>query len=124
MSQFFETFRAPHLPGDLSTRSRNRLGSGRLLGHPWIGVLLSSAIMCVAFTWMLQGWFPAHWALVGAVLVLLRPFLMSYWVDTYGEGRSWPQAPRWYLDLIAISYITTVHSSLHPGRKAQSSRAT
>ena len=89
MSQFFETFRImqhPPLPGDLSTGSINRLGSGPAPWTPWIGVLLSCAIMCVALTWMLQGWFPAHRALVGAVLVLLRPFLISYRVDSYWGG--------------------------------------
>jgi len=62
------------------------LAVGQLLGHPWIGVLLSMAAMCAALTWMLQGWFPASWALLGGVLVLLRICLFTYWLDSYWGG--------------------------------------
>lgn len=62
------------------------LALGRLLGHPWIGVLLSTVVMCAAMTWMLQGWFPPHWALLGGVLVLLRLCWFSYWLESYWGG--------------------------------------
>jgi hypothetical protein len=62
------------------------LAVGQLLGHPWIGVLLSMAAMCAALTWMLQGWFPASWALLGGVLVLLRICLFTYWLESYWGG--------------------------------------
>jgi len=62
------------------------LALGQLLGTPWIGVLLSMAAMCAAVTWALQGWVPARWALLGAVLVLLRVHLCSPWLESYWGG--------------------------------------
>ena len=59
---------------------------GQLLGHPWIGVLLSMAAMVMAMTWMLQGWFPPPWALLGGVLVIARLGSFTYWVDSYYNG--------------------------------------
>lgn len=59
---------------------------GILLGNPWIGVLFSVAAMCAALTWMLQGWFPAHWAFLGGVLAVLHFDLYHYFVDSYWGG--------------------------------------
>jgi hypothetical protein len=59
------------------------LAGGELLGHPWIGQLLITALMCSAMCWMLQGWFPPHWALLGAALAVLRLGILSYWMNTY-----------------------------------------
>jgi hypothetical protein len=48
------------------------LALGQLLGQPWIGVLLSMAAACAAITWMLHGWVPARWALLGGFLAVMR----------------------------------------------------
>ncbi|MBZ5527188.1 MAG: hypothetical protein LAN71_04695 [Acidobacteriia bacterium] len=62
------------------------LALGQLLGHPWIGVLLSCAALCAAITWMLQAWLPARWALLGGLIALLKFALISYWMNSYWGG--------------------------------------
>lgn len=65
------------------------LAAGKVFfGHPWYGVLISSALMCAAICWMLQAWLPPTWALLGGMLAVLRLGLFSYWINTYSGGGS------------------------------------
>jgi hypothetical protein len=57
-----------------------------ILGNPWFGILICSALMCAAICWMLQAWLPPAWALLGGILAMLRLGLFSYWVNTYAGG--------------------------------------
>jgi hypothetical protein len=57
-----------------------------LFGHPWWGVWLSTGIFCAALCWMLQGWLPPQWALLGGVIAVIRIGLFSYWINTYMGG--------------------------------------
>jgi len=62
------------------------LAIGQLMGHPWIGVLLSNAAMCAAIVWMLQVWIPARWAFLAGVITALQFSVTSYWINSYWGG--------------------------------------
>jgi hypothetical protein len=57
-----------------------------LMGHPWWGVWLSVGVMCSCITWMLQGWMPPQWALLGGLFCVLRFSMFSYWMNSYWGG--------------------------------------
>jgi hypothetical protein len=86
----FESFHITHVPSYMSMyfpAQGQVLAAGKVLvGHYWYGVLVSAGVMCAAICWMLQGWLPAGWALLGGMLAVLRLGLFSYWIDSYSGG--------------------------------------
>ncbi len=63
------------------------LATGQVAGgHPVVGVWLSAGLACAAIYWMLLGWVPPKWALFGALIVLARIGIPSYWSQSYWGG--------------------------------------
>jgi len=90
MSVFFETFHVNQVPAYVSKFYPAQgifLAIGKILfGHPFWGVVLSSALLCGSICWMLQGWLPPAWAFLGGLLAIIRFGLFSYWADSYWGG--------------------------------------
>ncbi len=86
----FETIHVDMLPTYMSMYFPSQglaMAAGKVLfGNPWFAILFMSALMCAAICWMLQGWLPPGWALLGGVLAMVRLGLFSYWVNTYTGG--------------------------------------
>lgn len=82
----FETFHVIWHPTYMSMYPPGQglmLAFGEILGNPWVGQLFVAALMCAAICWMLQGWIPPRWALLGGALVVARLGLLSYWTNGY-----------------------------------------
>ena len=88
--QHFETFHVNLTPTYHSKYPVSQglaLAFGEIVFHqPWIGVYLSTALLCGAICWTLQAFVPPVWALVGGLLAVFRIALFSYWMNSYWGG--------------------------------------
>ena len=88
----FETFHVLQQPTYASRYPPGQavfLALGRLaFGHPIAGVWLSGALLCLAILWMLAGWTPRSWALLGALFAALRLGFGHYWAQSYWGGNA------------------------------------
>jgi hypothetical protein len=86
MWMHFETFHVIWHPTYMSMYPQGQglvLAAGEILGNAWIGQLMCAALMCAAICWMLQGWIPPRWALLGGVLAIPRLGFLSYWTNGF-----------------------------------------
>lgn len=84
----FETFHVIHIPSYMSKFPPVQglaLALGQLLGHPILGVWLSSSAAIAALLWCLSRWLPLEWAVFGAALTALHPMLVR-WTQCYWGG--------------------------------------
>ena len=88
--QHFETFHVNLTP---TYHSKYPVAQGLALAfgqvvfyQPWIGVYLSTALLCGAICWALQSFLPPGWALLGGLLATVRIALFSYWMNSYWGG--------------------------------------
>jgi hypothetical protein len=58
----------------------------RAFGHPWYGVVIGAGLMCGCICWMLQGWLPPNYALLGGLFAGAQFGVVSYWVNSYWGG--------------------------------------
>lgn len=57
-----------------------------LFGHPYAGVLLSTAAFLFLLCWAASPWLPSHWTVMTGVLAWCLLFLRSYWTESYWGG--------------------------------------
>ena len=63
------------------------LALGEFVFHcPFVGVLLSCALMCVGLYWALAAIMPRRWAFLGGILAAAQISWFSYWDSSYWGG--------------------------------------
>ncbi len=86
----FESFHIIHQPTYASKYPPAQglmLAVGQVIGgHPIVGVWMGTGLACAAIYWMLLGWLPAWWALLGALLAALHPGMLLQWGQSYWGG--------------------------------------
>lgn len=89
----WEHFETPHEIQQPTYASKYPPGQGLILalgqvaaGDPIVGLWISAALAAGAATWMLQGWMPQRWALLGGVLAALHPGLQLIWTQGFWGG--------------------------------------
>ncbi len=88
--EHFESYKIIQRP---SYQSKHPPGQGLslavgqvLFGAPQAGVWSTLAAACAAVCWMLCGWLPGRWALLGALLTVMNATMLRHWGQSYWGG--------------------------------------
>ena len=88
----FETTHVFHEPTYMSKYPPAQgmlLGLGQwLTGNPLAGVWLGTVLAAAAVCWMLQGWVPGRWALLGSLLLVAHVTTQINWGQTFWGGQA------------------------------------
>jgi len=85
--QHFEAFHVFHQP-TYAAKYPPAMGLPLAVGialfdEPRVGLWLQSGLLAASFAWMLFGWLPRRWAVVGSLLGVLRFCASGLWVQTF-----------------------------------------
>ncbi len=108
---FFESPHIIHVPTYTSFYPPGQaiaLAAGFLLGHPWLGVILSTLIMIGLIYWAARQWLAPFWSALAGVMGLCL-VLGTYWTDTYWGGA---------VNALAGALVTGAAGSLRRGPSA------
>ena len=90
---FWQHFESIHIIQEPSYASKYQPGQGLLLaggtllgGIPIAGAVLGTALASAAVCWMLGGWLPNRWALVGGLCVAFNHAIVLHWTLSYWGG--------------------------------------
>ncbi|WP_446743231.1 hypothetical protein [Silvibacterium acidisoli] len=72
------TYQSMYLPGTGLV-----LAAGKLIGLPWITVVLSTALFCALLYWAVSAWLPRGYALAVALLACVICLNWNRWFDNY-----------------------------------------
>src|SRR5688572_4454909 len=90
MWRFFESFQIIQQPTYASKYPPAQglvLAAGwALAGDPVVGLWLGAALMTAATWWMLRGFLPPRWALVGGLITAAHFGMTSYWTHSFWGG--------------------------------------
>ena len=87
--QHFETYHVlqhPTRTAKYPPAQAAAIAIGQRLGHPIVGVCLSTAISMSALVWMLQGWLPKRSNLFMCLIIASHPGLQVMWGQCYMGG--------------------------------------
>jgi len=89
LHEFFETvfvLQEPSYSSIFPIGQSLMLAIGGMFGQPWVGVVLSVALLCALCYWMLRAWVTPGWALLGGFLAVIEFGPLRYWMNTYWGG--------------------------------------